>query len=97
MKLTEVDPDCIRTLAHKGFWDVLVPFEQKVQEVVPDFYHQDKLKRAIRNHQNVYIKALFSHNQSSVALKEIGEVMANGLKEGCSAFGCDRKSKYRCI
>jgi hypothetical protein len=68
IKLTEVDSDCIRKLVHYGVWDVLVPFAQQVLEIVPDFYHQDKLEIAIINYQNVYIKALFSHSQNSVAL-----------------------------
>jgi Leucine-rich repeat (LRR) protein len=51
-----------------GFWDVLVPFAQKVLEIVPDFYHQRKLKTAIRKHQIGYIKALFLHPQNSVEL-----------------------------
>jgi hypothetical protein len=49
IKLTEVGTDCIRMLLKVGFWDVLVPFAQKVLEIVPDFYHQDTIEKLFEN------------------------------------------------
>ena len=71
IRLTEIDTDCIRKLVANGFWDVLVPFAQKVLEIVHDFYHQDKLETAIKRNQNVYVKALFLHSQNSFTLIEL--------------------------
>jgi hypothetical protein len=74
---TDIDTDCIRMLVKVGFYDVLVPFEQKVLELDLDFYHPDDLKIAIRNHQNVYVKALFSHTQ--IATSELSALYSTSL------------------
>jgi hypothetical protein len=74
---TEIDKYCIRMLVKVGFWDVLVPFEQKVLEIVPNFYRQDNLENAIKRHQNVYVKALFSHTQ--IATIELSALYSTSL------------------
>ena len=58
-RITQLNQGLTKKLLDNHQYNLLVPFAQQVIELVPLFYHRNKLYNALCNHQFLYITRLF--------------------------------------